>query len=75
MGGRRGRRFGAVHLPTEFWSGASARLGRCYEAQPVTSELSAQQLNHHFLLDSCWLLSCSAVDVVFDVSDALLASV
>ena len=42
-------------------------------AQPATSELSVQQLNHHFLLASYWLLSCcSAVDVVFDFSDALL---
>ena len=44
-------------------------------AQPATSELSVQQLNHHFLLASYWLLSCySAVDVVFDFSDALLAA-
>ena len=30
-------------------------------------------VNHHFPLASCWLPSCSAVDVVFDFSDALIA--
>ena len=29
-------------------------------------------VNHHFPLASCWLPSCSAVDVVFDFSDALV---
>ena len=72
----------SLRRPEQTYNPTVQRVGREYirialrrvTSKPVTSELFVHESTIVFLLANYWLLSCSAVDVVFDFSDALVGA-